>query len=554
MKIHKLRYQLYTFQIVISLILFSFLGFTYNSFQKEYQKDIDVYIQNEISIHKKEILSSIKNATLRLKKQKEHFESIHIEVLDILRKNPNLDLEKLKKEIESKHLLSNIDLELFLIDKSYTMYKTTFKKDLGFNLSIVTEAKNYLDKTAKDGKIYISDFVSTDALDMKYKLYSYSKLKDGIYLELGFVDNTLVNSMDALLQENTKQQTKLVLYNVSKDDKQYYYYSMNKRSSLNSKEDYFKSFKKVGLNKSTQDNVINCIKHDEQIRLHNANIYTVYTKVFDRDIFKILGFENIVMELNIDVSNKVHFMEEYTKFFVFTLILIFILLTLLFFFVQKRFAYPTEVISLSLNNSKKIDDESIIMLNNELSDIAIKYNKLFDKLQEEIALNKSLTLVDPLTNAYNRKAFDIQIDKIFSLYDRYKISFSVILIDIDDFKVINDNYGHDVGDNALKSFVELVTLNIRKIDLLYRIGGEEFFIICENTTLRDAKNLAEKLRSKIEGSLSIVDEKTITVSIGVSEVIEYDTRDSIYKRVDANMYLSKNSGKNRVTSDDEVTL
>jgi len=328
---------------------------------------------------------------------------------------------------------------------------------------------------------------------------------------------------------------------------------MNKRDSTGSKEDYYKSFKKVALNQVTKDNVINCVKQDKQIRLHNTNIYTVYAKVFDRDIFKILGFDNIVMELNIDVTDKVNFMEGYTKFFIFSLVLILILLTLLFFFVQKRFTYPTETISQSLNNSKKIDDKSIITLDNELSDIAKKYNKLFDELQEEIELNKSLTLIDPLTKAYNRKAFDTQMDKIFSLYDRYKIPFSVILIDIDDFKSVNDNYGHYVGDSTLKALVDLVILNIRKIDLLYRIGGEEFFIICENTTIRDASSLAEKLRSKIESSLTVIEEKTITVSIGVSEVVENDTRDFIYKRVDANMYFSKTSGKNRVTSDNEVT-
>ena len=552
MKIHKLRHQLYAFQIVLSLILFSFLGFTYNSFKTEYQKDIDVYIQNEILVHKKEILSSIENATLKLKKEKEHFKSIHIEALDILRKNPNLDLKELKKSIQSKYLLSNIDLELFLIDKSYKIYKTTFKKDLGFNLSIVTEAKNYLDKTTKDSKIYISGFVSTDALDMKYKLYSYSKLNDESYLELGFVDNALVNRMKLLLKENTKQSTKLTLYNVSKDDKQYYYYSMNKRDNINSKEDFYKSIKKVALKQDTKDNVINSVKQDKQICLENTNIYTVYTKVFNSDVFKILGFENIVMKLNIDVTDKVNFMKDYTKFFIFSLILILMLLTLLSFFVQKRFTYPTETISESLNSSKKIDDKSILTLDNELSDIAKKYNKLFDELQEEIELNKNLTLIDPLTKAYNRKAFDIQMDKIFSHYNRYKTPFSVILTDIDDFKDVNDNYGHHVGDNTLKAFVDLVTLNIRKTDLLYRIGGEEFFIICENTTIRDASNLAEKLRSKIESSLTVIEEKTITVSIGVCEVVQSDTRDSIYKRVDANMYFSKNRGKNSVTSDDEI--
>ena len=552
MRIHKLRHQLYIFQIILSFVLFLFLGLTYNTFKNEYQKDINNYIQSEVMIHKKEILSSIENATLKLSKQKEYFKSIHFETLQLLQGNQNLDLEELKREIRSKYLAANIDLELFLIDKNYVIYKTTFEKDLGFNLSIVTEAKNYLDRTTKDGKIYISDSVSTDALDMKYKLYSYSKLKDGFYLELGFVDNTIVNGVESLLNKNSKESNQLTLYNVSKDDKQYYYYSMNQRNSAISKEDYYKSFTKVPLGEVTKDNVINCVKEKKEFYQRFGNIYRVYTKVFDENIFKILGFDNIVMELNIDITDKVNFMQSYTKFFIFTFILILVILILLFIFVQKRFTNPTEIISKSLNDSKKIDDKSIIMLDNELSDIAKKYNKLFDELQEEIELNKNLTLIDPLTEAYNRKAFGIQIDKLFSLYGRYKVPFSVILMDIDDFKQVNDNYGHQMGDKVLKVFVSLVLENIRKADSLYRIGGEEFLIICENTIKSDAYTLAEKLRNKIEHSLNIIEDKTITVSVGVTQVVQSDNRESIYKRVDENMYFSKNSGKNRITSEDEV--
>ena len=207
----KLRHQFYLFQILLFFILFLFLGFTYSSYEDQYRKDIDKQIQNELEIHKKQILTSFTNATENFDKQREYFENIHLDTLNLLKKNSNIDLDKLKSDIKSKYLSSRVDVELYLIDKSYTIYNTTYPKDLGFNLSIVTEAKNYLDKTKKDEKIYISDFVSTDALDMKYKLYSYSKLKEGIYFEMGFVDNTLTNLMEKFMENS-----KLTLYNVSK--------------------------------------------------------------------------------------------------------------------------------------------------------------------------------------------------------------------------------------------------------------------------------------------------------------------------------------------------
>ncbi|MDB2405693.1 GGDEF domain-containing protein, partial [Arcobacteraceae bacterium] len=194
-------------------------------------------------------------------------------------------------------------------------------------------------------------------------------------------------------------------------------------------------------------------------------------------------------------------------------------------------------------------DPIIISLNNELSEISQKYNYLYDELSKEIELNKKLILIDPLTTAYNRKAFDTTLSEVFSLFNRYKTPFSLLLLDIDNFKQINDTYGHITGDDVLKDLVDLINENIRNTDTLYRVGGEEFIIICRNTILSDAVNLAEKLRQTIESSLNTINDNTITVSIGVTEVITKDTHNSIYKRVDDNLYDSKNKGKNRVSSD-----
>jgi diguanylate cyclase (GGDEF)-like protein len=95
---------------------------------------------------------------------------------------------------------------------------------------------------------------------------------------------------------------------------------------------------------------------------------------------------------------------------------------------------------------------------------------------------------------------------------------------------------------------------MRNTDTLYRIGGEEFIIICKNTTEPEVIKFAEKLRIKIESSVNIIEEKTITVSIGVTEVFSNDTKDSIYKRVDDNLYHSKNNGKNKVSTDISMNI
>jgi len=231
------------------------------------------------------------------------------------------------------------------------------------------------------------------------------------------------------------------------------------------------------------------------------------------------------------------------------LAIILILLIGLFIFIKNRFTKPIENIVDSITSHTKVKDKVILSLNNELSDISNSYNNLLYQLTKEIDLNRQLLLIDPLTKSYNRKAFENTIIEVISLFNRYNTPFSLILLDIDKFKEINDNYGHLVGDNVLIEMVALITKNIRKTDTLYRVGGEEFFIICKNTMQLDVINIAEKLRETIEKSLNVIENKTVTVSIGVTEVIENDTKDAIYKRVDDNLYFSKNNGRNRVTSD-----
>lgn len=545
MKNTKLRYQLYIFQVIISLFMFLFLGLTYFIYQHQYKKNIETQIENEIALHKKEILSSVNSATLKLNKQKDYFKSIHEETLKLLKQNPDLDLDTLKSSIKSKYLSSNVEVELFLIDSTYTIYKTTYLKDLGFNLSIVAEAKNYLDKTSRDGKIYVSDFLSTDALDMDYKLYSYSKLKDGIYFEMGFIDNTLTNTMKSLLKENVKSLSIPTLYNVSKDKEQYYYYPMNIKTAIKSKEEYYKTFIKVPLHTETQDKVINTVKQNAVIHIENRNTHTVYMKIFEKDMFDILGFENIVLSLEIDISSQLEFLQYYKNVFIASLIITLLLLVFLFSLIKNKFTQPIEKILHSLHNSQKVDDLSVISLDNELSHISIKYNYLYDKLNSEIELNKSLILIDPLTESYNRKAYDNTIDELLLLFNRYATPFSLIILDVDDFKSINDKKGHVAGDKILQSLVKLLHAKIRVTDTLFRVGGDEFIILCKNTLLADALNVAQKIRVDIENSLQI------TLSIGVTQTKEQDTNDSLYIRADENLYRSKQEGKNRVSSNQE---
>ncbi|WP_418184638.1 diguanylate cyclase [Aliarcobacter vitoriensis] len=160
--------------------------------------------------------------------------------------------------------------------------------------------------------------------------------------------------------------------------------------------------------------------------------------------------------------------------------------------------------------------------------------------------------IDVLTGVFNRSKFEefFEFEMQKSRMQRTKLS--IILLDIDDFKNINDNFGHDIGDEILKSITKLISLNIRATDTLSRWGGEEFVILLPGTHLEQAKIVANNIRKRInEYEFGLTPNKT-TCSFGVATSNDADTKESLFKRVDTVLYKAKNSGKNIVIGEDEI--
>jgi diguanylate cyclase (GGDEF)-like protein len=152
---------------------------------------------------------------------------------------------------------------------------------------------------------------------------------------------------------------------------------------------------------------------------------------------------------------------------------------------------------------------------------------------------------DSLTGIYNRRFFTEFLHNEIIRSERYKKAFSLIMLDIDFFKNINDNYGHDVGDKILKELSGIIAQCIRKSDLFARVGGEEFAIVVPETDLEAAMQLAEKIRLKVEESIFTKDLK-VTISLGLSPYLDKDDNNTIYKRADNALYKAKGNGRNRV--------
>ncbi|MDG6777179.1 diguanylate cyclase [Thiomicrorhabdus sp. zzn3] len=159
---------------------------------------------------------------------------------------------------------------------------------------------------------------------------------------------------------------------------------------------------------------------------------------------------------------------------------------------------------------------------------------------------KKLSVTDELTGAGNRLACKQSLEREIVRGRRYRQAFSVILYDIDHFKHINDEYGHDVGDKVLVTLTETVQGMLREADLLCRYGGEEFLVLLPETGLHEAQQIAERLRERIETLESIEVPVKVTVSFGVAQLTKWDTEFTLLKRVDIALYRAKENGRNRV--------
>lgn len=179
----------------------------------------------------------------------------------------------------------------------------------------------------------------------------------------------------------------------------------------------------------------------------------------------------------------------------------------------------------------------------------IKLLQLAKKLQEKNEELNELAITDELTGLYNRHYIDRIIENEMSRSDRYDEPLSMILLDLDFFKRVNDTWGHPIGDEVLKHTAEITKKNIRKSDIIARIGGEEFAIFLPHCTIAGALVVAEKIRRLLE-STEHPSAGVVTASFGAAEKRKNESFYNWYKRVDEALYRAKEGGRNRVVSAD----
>ena len=182
-----------------------------------------------------------------------------------------------------------------------------------------------------------------------------------------------------------------------------------------------------------------------------------------------------------------------------------------------------------------------------------KYStNLEEMVEQRTEILKWLSITDPLTGLYNRRYFIEQIELEFKRSKRYSRDLSLLMLDFDHFKLVNDNYGHQIGDIVLRKISSVIINLLRDSDLAFRYGGEEFMIILPETKSEDAINVAERMKQEImntQHNYSSIN-FTVTASFGIVSIKDmidkFETIDDIIKKVDDNLYKAKNSGRNTI--------
>jgi diguanylate cyclase (GGDEF)-like protein/PAS domain S-box-containing protein len=181
--------------------------------------------------------------------------------------------------------------------------------------------------------------------------------------------------------------------------------------------------------------------------------------------------------------------------------------------------------------------------------VIFRDNTVFLTARHPTSERQQITDLDPLTNLGNRRFSEVSLGAAVQTYEQWAEPFGVLLIDVDDFKFVNDTYGHDIGDQMLKVVADTLKYSVRTSDYVGRWGGEEFLVVLYEVSGTQIKTIAEKLRRLVEHN-SLITEKGeigVTISIGGTLAQPGDTLRSILARADQALSQSKQAGKNRST-------
>jgi diguanylate cyclase (GGDEF)-like protein/hemerythrin-like metal-binding protein len=334
--------------------------------------------------------------------------------------------------------------------------------------------------------------------------------------------------------------------------------------SLFASDSLLKSLKKINESKYFTD-----IKNMEKIIMEDNNTQSITgMKWFDMKSIEIDAYSKIINnELKNIYSYSKHKKESYLFYIIILLLSIIVVLFISFILIyalRKSIVTPIEEITIAMQNlikgnksfyfnTHRRDDligQMIIAFNN-LRRVMIKsdYTKvLLDIKDEQVNNYEKLSYIDPLTNLFNRRKYIESLKIQTERSNKIEKALSLLIVDIDKFKSINDSFGHDVGDHILKAFADSLKSIIQDSGIVTRIGGEEFAIILPDTSKNEAIKISKKIiKYTREAKYRFMNKNiSVTVSIGVSIYKNDSSIEEFIKIADTNLYKAKNTGRNKV--------
>jgi len=523
--------------------------------------DINSLIKNEEQLN----FSTIQMLSLMNKKNKDENFKIYIDVLKIYKKYSaiytgysngsvygviNLDINKKLRDTYNvkdtdKWMLRKTNANNLKVIKNYfydeNLNKTSEKVEfIQYDVRTRPWYKLALEKDGKIGKTTPYKFKYVDAFGFVYTK-QLNNTKNVIAIDIlledfkDFLkDNIDTNIMDLFLfRNNTKQVTA----------------SITKNENLF--KEFFESYEDISYFKDLQVAKINDKKYYIQIVPIQSNIKDQYLILF-------ADYKKTIQPYHIQTLKQVSIL---------VLICLFMIPIILYF--AKIIVKPIFALLNESNKIKNRDYDKVVKIDSSSLEVSLLSNSFFNmaksihehqhlleqKINErtkELHLkNKELlklSITDKLTGLYNRLKLDNVLQENMDRAFRYNTIFSVIIIDIDFFKNINDTFGHQVGDDVLKESAKLLKNNIRKVDLIGRWGGEEFLIVCPQTPLSGAKVLALELNKIIKNYKFTTYAKNVTISIGCAcyKPKVTSTYDEIVSNADKALYVAKENGRDRV--------
>lgn len=274
----------------------------------------------------------------------------------------------------------------------------------------------------------------------------------------------------------------------------------------------------------------------------------LYVRIFIFSVFAILTSLNFIYLLNFRIDKKQRSLYR-------QIVVVFVLLAVVYtvrIFLCTGSVDQVSLLSMGTGDKILILAIYILMILLVFSLVIVINNRLLVDISEYLTERerlvqefKRMASTDGLTGIFNRMKLEPIMTAEVLRSRRYGRLLSILLVDIDHFKLVNDNYGHNIGDAVLRDVAAVLKENLREADSLGRWGGEEFLVVAPETSTDGARKIAEKLREAVASHRFIRDIK-VTISVGVASLMADEWEEDMVRRADEAMYLAKNSGRNRI--------